>query len=42
VQYDTSGKEWGLAAIRQELENIIRRFLASLPTVKAAWFDAVR
>jgi hypothetical protein len=42
VQYDTSGKLWNLAAIQQELEDIIRRFLASLPTDKAAWFDAVR
>jgi len=42
VQYDTSGKEWDLEAIRQELEGIIRRFLTSLPTDKAAWFDAVR
>ena len=42
VQYDTSGKAWNLAAIRQELEDIIRRFLASVPTDKAAWFDAVR
>jgi hypothetical protein len=42
VQYDTSGKEWDLGAIRQELENIIMRFLASLPADKAAWFDSVR
>jgi hypothetical protein len=42
VQYDTRGKEWDLEAIRQELEAIIRRFLASLPTEKTAWFDAVR
>lgn len=41
VQYDTSGKEWDLSAIRKELEDMIRRFLASLPTDKAAWFDAV-
>lgn len=42
VQYETNGKEWNLAAIRQELEDIIRLFLASLPTDKAAWFGAVR
>ncbi len=42
VQYDASGKKWDLAAIRQELEEIIRRFLASLTTEKAAWFDVER
>jgi hypothetical protein len=42
VQYDTSGKEWDLPVIRQELGGIIQRFLASLPTDKAAWFDEVR
>ncbi len=42
VQYDTSGKDWDLSAIRKDLEGMIRSFLASLPSDKAAWFDAVR
>jgi hypothetical protein len=42
VQYDTSGIEWDLHAIRKELEDMIRQFLASLPTNKAAWFEGVR
>jgi hypothetical protein len=42
LQYDSSGKEWDLVAIREELENIIRRFLNSLPTDKVAWFDGAR
>jgi hypothetical protein len=42
VQYEASGKEWDLLAIRQELEDNVQRFLLSLPTDKASWFGAVR
>lgn len=42
VQYDNGGKEWDLETIRNELETIILRFVADLPTEMAVWFDAVR